>query len=919
MNLPPAARRQTDLGLGLIFALFIGGSEAGWQCANDAQGQWLCQGDSVSQAATTEAPAPTLAASPAVPASAAPKLKTTEQATAANTTAPAAVAQTKTPEKPIPETAIPKTAPTTHKENTAVNTASKPFTKTTNLRDDWVPLAKLNAKQSEPVEAQVCCGAYVDPIGDDEKQEPDSASVFAHADTTSTNLATQTTTLKGDVQMRQGYRYVRADTATLNKKTNTTELSGHVALREPNLLLLGEKADIQTEEDTMQIEKAQYLIHGAHINGDAGSLSRSDTGVISMTDGSYSYCPVGSEEWRLYGKRIKLDPNDSQGRMYNATLRVANVPVFYTPYMQFPIGKERMSGFLTPSFGHTDQNGADIDVPYYFNLAPNYDLIVAPRYIKERGNALGGQFRHLSAESSSSITTMALSNDRKASKSGLDDDSKRWYISGVQTGQGERWSSAADIAAVSDDYYFQDLGGSSFRIGNTYQIRKRAAADYLPGSLVEKHWRVGTEVKAYQTFTPYIAQPHDVWPSLFADGNYQTDDGIVLNLYNHVTEFKHRNAGSLQTAPVSYNIDGTEKAILTGSRYRMDYSAALPMRNAGAFLTPKAGVRYVQQKLDTYGRSRMGDTSDPSTSSPTASIDSGLIFERDAYWFGNNYQQTLEPRLFFYYSKPSNNQEAIYNFDSDNLSFSYAQLFRDYRFAGDDYIDDANLVSMGVSSRVLSPSTGRELFRVGVGQSVYLDSSQIFLNNTTTPSTLNKNPDRSPLVGEAAARINSEWEAYGETLWDQDNKRTDMHSVSLRYRDTEQRLFNVGYQYLYRDPTPNATGQLTQRTVEQYNISGSVPLSNQWSVLALSNHDVTNGRNLESIAGVEYDNCCWSTRFVMRRWALNRGFVDNVKDQEEETGVFLQVQLKGLGDVGQGSNGALGSIPGFENRNDPLD
>jgi LPS-assembly protein len=367
---------------------------------------------------------------------------------------------------------------------------------------------------------------------------------------------------------------------------------------------------------------------------------------------------------------------------------------------------------------------------------------------------------------------------------------------------------------------------------------------------------------------------------------------------------------------------GKEKEIITGKRYNLDYSVSMPLlQSSSAFLTPKVGMRHVTQQLDDTTVNT--PDSSPSTTVAFASVDSGLIFERDANLFGNAYRQTLEPRVFYYYAG-SENQDDIYNFDSNSLSYSYAQLFRDYRLAGEDYIDDANQISTGVSSRLLSPSTGRELLRVGIGQTYYLDKRDVVLEDDPVTAAYERDRSHSALVIDAAARLNKNWDIRTETLWNDDKASRERQSLALRYRDEQGLLFNTGYQYLDRQPTANVltpfTGALTDRTVEQIYASAVYPLNNQWSLIGHWNHDITNSRELETIAGFEYDSCCWSARLVARHWIVNDNFIDLVDEQEADNGIFLQIQLKSLGNFGDSLDSMLSdSILGYEDRNKALD
>jgi LPS-assembly protein len=920
---PSCGPRQTLTGLGLILAAAASPVQAGWDCSLDANGEWSCL---AAGAYTDESGADVVT----VPDST--SIEDAEiEATAMGTKMPDNTGGRITDDAAIGEAAAgDATASATNETDSSSGQPSDDVTAPTHITrisDDWVPLEKLTAAQKEQLsdaqqrEAGICCGIYVDPVSTADKTDPANAEVNAYADDTDTDIANQISMLKGNVQISQGYRYLRADSARLQKNPQQVTLEGNVTLREPNLLLVGDKADVQVDENTAQMENVQYLMHKEHIHGSAQSLGRSETGVISMTGASYSYCPADDEQWALKADSLTLDPNDSQGRARDVTLRIKDVPVFYTPYLQFPLGDQRMTGFLVPSFG-IGEDGVDIQTPYYFNLAPDYDLTLTPRYIGDRGLMLGSEFRHMTENTRSSLATNLLPNDSEANNN---EEDNRWFMKIRHDGVAERWESLVDVSAVSDDQYFQDFSNTGIRAANTAQLRKQAAFDYLP-----ENWRIGIIAKEYQTLDDNLAVPHEVMPSLFADGEYVLDSGPVINLHQAVTHFGHRDDGEFQTANIFYDIDydpvfdtiGKEKEIITGKRYNLDYSVSMPLlQSSSAFLTPKVGMRHVTQQLDDTTVNT--PDSSPSTTVGVASIDSGLIFERDANLFGNAYRQTLEPRVFYYYAG-SENQDDIYNFDSNSLSYSYAQLFRDYRLAGEDYIDDANQISTGVSSRLLSPSTGRELLRVGIGQTYYLDKRDVVLEDDPVTAAYERDRSHSALVIDAAARLNKNWDIRTETLWNDDKASRERQSLALRYRDEQGLLFNTGYQYLDRQPTANVltpfTGALTDRTVEQIYASAVYPLNNQWSLIGHWNHDITNSRELETIAGFEYDSCCWSARLVARHWIVNDNFIDLVDEQEADNGIFLQIQLKSLGNFGDSLDSMLSdSILGYEDRNKALD
>lgn len=957
---PKTRLTLTGLGLVLAAATSVSAQASGWDCNLNERGEWLCQagtGVTVDEGADVAA---------------APAQKSSEDA------AIEAIAYGRSSDN-----------------NSGTGEHSKDPnapTHITRISDDWVPLNKLTSEQKKQLadaqkhEAAMCCGMYVDPTENGDKTNPEHAEIQAHADKTYTDINNQLTRLKGNVQVSQGYRYLRADTATLRKEPRQLALRGNVALREPGLLLTGSRADMQVDENTAQMEDVQYLMHKAHIHGKAQSLSRSNTGVVALTNASYSYCPIGSEQWALNAGSLTLDPNDSQGRAHDVTLRVKGVPIFYTPYLQFPIGNQRMSGFLVPSFGF-GKNGLDLSTPYYFNLAPNYDLTLTPRFMSDRGLMLSANGRYMTEHTYGSALVSVLPGDQDAGRS---IDSDRWFLNFKQNGSDKNWESMVDYSSVSDSQFFHDLGSSGIHGANTSQLRQQAQFDFLP----DDHWRLGIMAKDFQTLNDsrlfddvdyairyrkipawyrtvlqddQLVDPHQVLPSLFADGNYAFDNGLVTNLHHSFTRFDHQHEGRTQNR-IYFDTDYTplltatgapvidpftnrptylgEREFIAGSRMNLDYSIALPLRSAGAFFTPKIGVRHVSQSLDET--TFFTPDSNPSASAAYVSLDSGLIFERNTRLFGSDYTQTLEPRLFYYYSNPGK-QDDMYNFDSNPLSLSYSQLFRDYRLAGEDYIDDDNQLSLGVSSRLLSPTTGRELLRLGIGQAFYLAKRDVVLEDNPERAQYERDRSRSALVFDAAARLSSKWDVRTETLWNEDTAKRERQSLALRYRDGEGMLFNTGYQYIDRenewqpaafdpytgailsaltpvyDPTtglmlPTQTpvigkGTDIDRTVQQFYVSGAYPLNNQWSLIGHWNRDATNNRNLETIAGVEYDSCCWTVRVVARQWVVNQHFVNDTSLQDTDNGIFLQVQFKSLGNVGDSVDNMLSdSIFGYEDR-----
>ncbi len=154
---------------------------------------------------------------------------------------------------------------------------------------------------------------------------------------------------------------------------------------------------------------------------------------------------------------------------------------------------------------------------------------------------------------------------------------------------------------------------------------------------------------------------------------------------------------------------------VTGQRLYNEIGLTKPMNWTAGFFRPTVKYRSVNYELDRPFTEL--DTS-PSAGSLMTSLDAGLIFERQTRLFGQSMTQTLEPRVYYLYSQ-FEEQRYQPDFDSAELTFSYGQLFRDTRFSGNDRLDDANQLSVGVTSRYFDNETGEEKLSASLGQIYY--------------------------------------------------------------------------------------------------------------------------------------------------------------------------------------------------------
>ena len=563
---------------------------------------------------------------------------------------------------------------------------------------DWVPRDKLTAAQLAET-GPYCSGSYVEPIrpGMNDPTSKSDAPTFIGAKASRYEQEEQVATLAGDVVMRQGSMQIEADEASLYQAESRGELNGKVRLRDNGALIVGDHADVQLDTGAAKVDNTEYVLHKSRIRGSALYAKRAEDSIIRLKDGTYTTCEPSSNAWQLKGNNITLNPATGFGTATNVTLRVKDIPVFYTPYIYFPIDDRRQSGFLPPSFSSSTDTGFMLVTPYYFNLAPNYDATLYPRYMTKRGLLMEGEFRYLTESSEGQFGAAYLNDDDTKRKGQTDYTDKRYMLNWQHKGGlDSRVLTEVDYTKISDPYYFQDLQSDQIGVESRDYLNQQAAVSYRGDDYTAK-----LNVQAYQLATVTQITPYDKLPQLTLDGMLPTHPGGLNFAYNtELVRFdrslengNYTNEDGTVAPRLDNNVTGLARA--NGTRMNLAPSVSLPLNWSYGFLTPSLKYMYTQYDLDLDGTGKSdivkaqalaaknGTTynggvykGSQNRSVPIASIDSGLYFDRNTNWFGTNYRQTLEPRAFYLYV-PERNQDDIPIFDTSESTFSYSSLWRD--------------------------------------------------------------------------------------------------------------------------------------------------------------------------------------------------------------------------------------------------
>lgn len=737
-----------------------------------------------------------------------------------------------------------------------------------------------------------CEGLYLPPARDWEGAElsPEGAPLHASADRT--RLEGKLVTLEGDVVLNKGQLGLNAGMAQYDRERQQFSLRDGVIVALPGMVIHGESAELSGRDSTGRIENAQFMAFDSGLRASASLIERQTENTMHLANTVYTQCPPDSEVWALKAGDIHLDFATGRGVARDTSLRVKGVPVFYTPWLDFPIDDRRATGLLWPGIASSD-GGMDISVPYYFNLAPNYDLTLTPRFLEQRGEMLESEARYLNRWSEWILSGAYLNDDKQA-----DDD--RWLQALKEQGSiTEHWSTVIDYARVSDDDYFTDLSLASLAVSRSTHLNQYGQVSYQSDS-----WHSALIVHQYQTLAS-LSEPYRKLPQWTLA--YQPENRNLrlqpLFLAN-VTDYEHRQGTA----------DGG--VFITGVRSYAEAGLKLPYIGRAGHLIATVKSRHINYQLDEGVIEEA-----PEVTAALASLDTALVFERS----GQQWLQTLEPRLYYLHSDFEDGQDAQPVFDTTLLPFSYQQLFRESRFAGYDRIDDSKHISLGLSSRFISRDSGREVLRLAIGQAFYFEDRRVDLPNTIVTGSLFTDPnllDSSvPIPGtvsilqpgsnaaaDAAERrtanssdIASEmrWQT-SERTWlqadmvlDRDDGRVNQAHLGWHYRSGPQTLYNFGYSQ--RRLTVIDADDRAE--LKQLDASLSLPLGRQWQLFGRWHYDLEDTRSLESLFGVSYESCCWTIRALHQR-ALEPDDNSLSNDLGYDEAILLEFQLKGLGGLG---------------------
>jgi LPS-assembly protein len=693
--------------------------------------------------------------------------------------------------------------------------------------------------------------------------------------------------LTGKVEITQGERRIETRDATYNPQDESFQVDQGVEYSDGAIKVRGQGAHVDRAGGAV-FDHAEFELADRNARGSADRIRATTEGTMSLDKVRYTTCPLGNEDWILTASDIDISQRAGLGIGRGVRLDFKGVPLLYTPFISFPVANERKSGFLFPTIGTSSRSGYSMSVPWYWNIAENYDATLTPTYFSKRGAKLDTEFRYLNRAGEGQLEVQYLPDDREFG-------TERSLIRFVdQSDFTRRLRLDIDVANASDDEWFEDFGMGPEGTSVTY-LNRSASLTYL-----DDRWLAILHAQNFQTIDfatenrmPIAPadRPYTMLPQLAVRANFPDQPfGLTYGMDFELANFDHNVAG-----------------LSTGWRADFAPEIRMPLRGAGVYIEPSASWRYTSYQLsdplpvtDDFGNTVKSD--DKFTrSAPVLGVDGGMVFER---LFGSRKQRlsTIEPRFMYLYV-PYRDQDDLPVFDTEMADLNLVQLFRTNRYVGGDRLGDANQLAIGFTSRWLDADTGEQYIAATVGQAYYFDRPQV-----TLPGEVLDDTETSDIIAELDLRAYGNWNIRGGIQWDPGETRSERGQLQLQYKPSFDRVMNLGYRFR-RD------------RLEQVDGSVAWPVSKQWSLYArmvysLEDDALDDGQTgsqtridekgvIDQFAGVEYRSCCWRFRVVARRYVSDR-------TGDLDTSVLFQLELNGLSNVGVGANTFLErSIRGY--------
>jgi len=681
--------------------------------------------------------------------------------------------------------------------------------------------------------------------------------------------------LVGDVEIIQGPYRATSNEAKINSQNNQAKLAGDIVLSGPDITLNGDTATMDVTTHQVSIDNASFINPSTNLNGKAHKIEQPDTDTLIIHDGLFSSCQPEDRDWAFASEKITLNKAEGFGEANSTRFLIKGVPVLYIPWFSFPIDDRRKTGFLYPTIGSSNtERGLFLSTPYYFNLAPDYDATVTPTYIHGRGLHTELELRHITKSEENFLALGYIPEDKdyrdEQRDLGLTEDGERWGLNFKQEFEfksfAKGWHGNIDFNDISDNDYLSDAG-QGLQIDRSDHLDRRAEVNYSSDD-----WQFSMLLQQYKSIDDELLPNEEAYQRLpeMDFSLYQNMNVLHLDWQSQYVYFYRDQDG----------LTGDDKAY--GSRLRHQPKVSLPLRKNWGFLEPSFMLDHTDYALQKYSPKE----NHLSRTVPIYEIDSGLFFDKPSSFVSNDLRLSLEPRLYYVYSK-AKDQDDIPNFDSALPSFYYDRLFSPNRFSGGDRIGDNNRLTLGFTTRWTDKYSGVDRAVFSLGQIYHYDDRTVNLDGEGQSTRSD-----SLFASELTLKPNNNIKLSMTGLWDSKSHTTQEGNSSASFHSKDySTVLNFSHRYI-RDE------------LEQSDTSIILPLYKSLSLIGRWRYDLDSNSTIGTLAGVEYGSCCWRIQLLAQSYLTD--------ESEMSNGILFRFQLNSVGGFGKSESSMDKQVPGYK-------
>lgn len=678
--------------------------------------------------------------------------------------------------------------------------------------------------------------------------------------------------LRNKVQLRRGVTTITAEDAKFDIVDDRIDATGNVTVEREGSRFEGKALSLKLDTGEGFMDSPVYRLLTSNARGSAERIDFESSEVAVIRNGFYTTCQGPDPDWYLKTGKLTLDEGTGIGQARNAMLVFKGVPLAGTPYISFPLAEERVSGFLAPTMATSSRSGLQFTTPYYWNIAPNRDVTLYPHYMAKRGLMLGASARYLERDAAGEARLEFINDGEygQGTRYGLSYRHNQQLDSGLKL--------AVDYNKTSDNEYARDFPFS--HVFDRPGFNRRLMPQSVALTYGADNWDAKFQLSEFQVLQdPRLAVrpiPYSRLPQITLNNFHYGDNGLDLTLSTQLTQFTH------PTAPGGTRLVVNPRATYNG------------LQGPGYFIRPSASLHGTVYSLDQGADPAQNA---PTRLLPTVSLDSGLVFERPASFFGREAVQTLEPRAFYTYTPYRAQNASLYpNFDTTEADISFAQVFRENRFVGNDRIGDANQLTLAMISRYLE-SSGSERLRVAVAQRYNFTPLRVGLGTAEQASS-----DRSDLLLLASGRVTNELRVDANFQYDPQRSEINRVNIGAFWQPAPLKVFNAQYR---RDSRNLPADIFPNTNFELIDMSAQWPIANRWYGVGRINYLIGENRVGQALAGIEHQADCWIFRAVGQRVPTASGVINTM--------IFVQLELSGLSAIGMNPMTALRrNVPGYQ-------